>query len=106
MRRKNNELSATGSNYYELLIQNEEDDGASNSSRPTFVGLENRLSDSISQDIVARRLRHQRAIRYEQDRQARVGIYDPDLLANVAEMESDWARKRATIIGLIHAECV
>jgi hypothetical protein len=71
----------------------------------TNFGLERYLSATASSNILDRRRTMWRAIRFEQDRQYRIGIRDADLLANISEVESDWSRRSARMIGLQHAYC-
>ena len=68
-----------------------------------FLGLENCLSRRIYFQVSLRRKAHRHAIFFEQHRQLVRGIRDADLIANVSEVESDWARGRASLIGLLHA---
>jgi len=69
----------------------------------TNFGLERYLSATASSNILDRRRSMWRAIRFEQYRQYRIGIRDADLLANISEVESDWSRRSARMIGLQHA---
>jgi hypothetical protein len=71
----------------------------------TYFGLERYLSPKLCSDILDRRRSMWNAIFFEQDRQYRIGISDPDLLANISEVESDSSRRRANMIGLQHAYC-
>lgn len=66
-----------------------------------WIGLERHLS---SRNVLVQRQRLNKAIRFEQERQLRTGVCDPDILANISEMESDKSRKRARISGLLHAD--
>ncbi|KAL3781733.1 hypothetical protein ACHAW5_001715 [Stephanodiscus triporus] len=68
----------------------------------TYIGLERYLSPSVCVDVQRRRRSLWDAMRFEQDRQDRAGICDPDLLANIAEVETDWSTRRARVIGLQH----
>ncbi|KAL7543183.1 hypothetical protein ACHAXR_012469 [Thalassiosira sp. AJA248-18] len=65
-----------------------------------FMGLESSLSQQMCKDVGHIR----RAILSEHSRQSRSGIHDPDAMAAVSQALSESARKRARIIGLIHAE--
>ena len=67
-----------------------------------FLGLESCLSQSIYHEILERRNARSRAVLCEHNRQLRIGINDPCMLAKISEVESAWARKRARIIGLLH----
>ena len=71
----------------------------------TYFGLERYLSPTARSDILDRRRSMWSAIRFEQDRQYRIGIRDLELLANISEVESDGARRRARMIGLLHSDC-
>lgn len=71
-------------------------------STEAFMGLENYLSDSGTRQILERRRSVRRAVLREQRRQATLEIYDPDAMADVSEAESDVARRRARIVGLMH----
>ena len=71
----------------------------------TYFGLERYLSPKLCSDILDRRRSMWNAIRFEQDRQYRIGISDPVLLANISEVESHSSRRRADMIGLQHAHC-
>jgi len=71
----------------------------------TYFGLERYLSPTACSEILDRRRSMWRAILFEQDRQHKIGIRDADLLANISEVESDWSRRRARMIGLQHACC-
>mmetsp|Transcript_22548 Transcript_22548/g.38638 ORF Transcript_22548/g.38638 Transcript_22548/m.38638 type:complete len:167 (+) Transcript_22548:48-548(+) len=70
----------------------------------TFMGLENYLSKDIMHQIKRRRKRILKAVLLEQRRQAAAGINDSDAMANVARRKSALGRKRARMIGLLHAE--
>ena len=70
----------------------------------SFLGLESCLTSSTAGQIRRRMKALKRKVMREQRRQRRKGICNPELLASIAENESDWARRRAGIIGLIHAE--
>lgn len=87
-------MLVTMEEYAELLHQGD---------TAIFLGLERHLLDSTAQNIVSSRQRLMRAILLEQDRQDSYGICDPDILANISKVESGFSRKRARIIGLIHA---
>ena len=68
-----------------------------------FMGLEYNLSDTARQETMHRRETIRRAVLSEQRRQRHVGIYDPDEMASISEAESTLSRRRAGIIGLLHA---
>ena len=70
----------------------------------SFLGLERCLAPSTYRVMKTRQRALKQAIMYEQYRQREYGICDPDVLANISEVESDWSRKRSLIIGLIHAD--
>ena len=67
-----------------------------------FLGLENYLSELGYREITHRRQAVRRTVLLEQQRQSNLNIYDPDTMATVAEAKSDFSRRRAQIIGLIH----
>ena len=67
-----------------------------------FMGLECYLSATTAREIRYQRQAIQRAVFFEQERQLREDIYDPEAMARVSEAVSAWARKRARIIALIH----
>jgi hypothetical protein len=69
-----------------------------------FLGLESRLSRSIYREILQRRKARCMAVLCEQNRQRSIGINDPCMLANISEVESAWARKRARVIAMLHVE--
>ena len=71
----------------------------------TYFSLEQYLSPKLCSDILDRWRSMWNAIRFEQDRQYRIGISDPVLLANISEVESHLSRRRADMIGLQHAHC-
>ena len=56
--------------------------------------------------IVAKRVTLRREIKYEQARQDSLGISDWDTLANVSEVNSEWSRRRARALALLHADAV
>ncbi len=72
-----------------------------------FMGMENYLSKTSSNEIRYQRRAMRAAILLEQERQRGEGVYDPDAMASVSEAASDWSRKRSQLIALIHcgAEC-
>jgi hypothetical protein len=68
-----------------------------------FLGRESWLSSPlICHKILERRKAHRRAVLCEHNIQRSSGINDPSMLAEISERESDWARRRARIIGLLH----
>ena len=60
------------------------------------------MSKEVNAQINFRRKTLQKAIMFEQNRQRMTGIHDPDLIANISEVESGWARRRASLIGRLH----
>ena len=74
----------------------------SNDDTTHFLGLESCLSKKVHFEIALRKKALRKAIMFEQHRQRINGIYDPDLLANVSEVESDWARRRASLVAMLH----
>ena len=68
------------------------------------LGLESCLSESLFEEIISRREALMMEIRFEQERQLSIGICDPDILANISEVGSEWSRRRALMIGLLHAD--
>ncbi len=69
-----------------------------------FMGLENHLSESTTGGIRRRRDVIGRAVKTEQRRQADAGVCDPEAMSAVAEYFSDYSRRRARIIGLLHEQ--
>ena len=69
-----------------------------------FMGLEKFMSKKTPKEIVYKREALYRTVHSEQQRQFESGIDDPDVMAKISLGWSDWSRKRANIIGLIHAE--
>lgn len=69
----------------------------------TFLGLERYLSIQGVRDIRFRRRAIWRAVRLEQQRQTALGVCDPEAMAILATKESEISKKRARIIGLLHA---
>eukprot|EP00579_Thalassiosira_antarctica_P021681 CAMPEP_0201972422 /NCGR_PEP_ID=MMETSP0904-20121228/41665_1 /ASSEMBLY_ACC=CAM_ASM_000553 /TAXON_ID=420261 /ORGANISM="Thalassiosira antarctica, Strain CCMP982" /LENGTH=87 /DNA_ID=CAMNT_0048522251 /DNA_START=357 /DNA_END=620 /DNA_ORIENTATION=- len=69
-----------------------------------FMGLEKYMSKKTKKEIVYKREALYRTVHSEQQRQFEADIYDPDAMAKISQGWSDWSRKRAEIIGLIHAE--
>lgn len=69
----------------------------------SYLGLERYLLETTVDNMEVRQRRLRRAILFEQDRQWAAGVLDPDILANISEAESEWSRRRAGVIGLLHA---
>ena len=69
-----------------------------------FMGLEKFMSKKTPKEIVYKRDALYRTVHSEQQRQFEAGIYDPDIMSKISLGWSDWSRKRAQLIGLIHAE--
>ena len=69
-----------------------------------FMGFEQHMSKKTKKEIVYKRGALFRAVHSEQQRQFEAGIYDPDVTAKISLRCSAWSRKRAQLIGLIHAE--
>ena len=68
-----------------------------------FLGLESWLSSPfICHKILERRKAHRHAVLCEHNIQRSIGINDPCMLAKISEEESDWARRRARILGLLN----
>eukprot|EP00571_Detonula_confervacea_P001263 CAMPEP_0172318406 /NCGR_PEP_ID=MMETSP1058-20130122/34792_1 /TAXON_ID=83371 /ORGANISM="Detonula confervacea, Strain CCMP 353" /LENGTH=251 /DNA_ID=CAMNT_0013033237 /DNA_START=221 /DNA_END=976 /DNA_ORIENTATION=- len=70
----------------------------------TPMGLENHVAVSIT-ELTRRRQNHWKAVLEEQWRQhgGGGGLRDPDEIAKVSLEGSEWARKRARVIGALHA---
>lgn len=68
----------------------------------SFLGLENGLAASTIYQIVLSRKMIRDAILVEQARQCQLGICDPDFLADVSRVRSEWSRQRAEIIAQLH----
>ena len=76
------------------------------SSTEAFMGLEAYLSRSTCREICFRKSLQLSSVLAEQNRQREgEGAIDPDKLAEVSRMRSEWARSRAWIIGKMHSEC-
>ena len=69
-----------------------------------FLGLEKYLTESGRQDITHRRRTIRRSVLVQQQRQSRLDICDPYAMATIAEANSNFSRRRARIIGLIHTD--
>eukprot|EP00581_Thalassiosira_minuscula_P004385 CAMPEP_0183736506 /NCGR_PEP_ID=MMETSP0737-20130205/49455_1 /TAXON_ID=385413 /ORGANISM="Thalassiosira miniscula, Strain CCMP1093" /LENGTH=81 /DNA_ID=CAMNT_0025970519 /DNA_START=347 /DNA_END=592 /DNA_ORIENTATION=+ len=69
-----------------------------------FMGLENLLSREIYEEVLDNRRIVKIAVCHEQKRQMEAKTYDPNVLSLVSQSFSEWSRKRARIIGLIHAD--
>ncbi len=69
-----------------------------------FMGLENHLSENATGGVRRRRDAIGRAVKTEQRRQADAGVGDPEALSAVAEYFSEFSRRRARVIGLLHAQ--
>jgi len=68
-----------------------------------FMGLEAHLDEKSLLEVYTRRRQLRSAIMREQRRQLdKTGVIDIAKLARVAERESEWARVRARVIGMIH----
>ena len=70
-----------------------------------FMGLEAHLFESPNvgyKRSTERKKAQWGAVLLEQFRQTKLGIEDPDALANVSEARSGVSRERAHIIGLLH----
>mmetsp|Transcript_27024 Transcript_27024/g.56305 ORF Transcript_27024/g.56305 Transcript_27024/m.56305 type:complete len:158 (+) Transcript_27024:131-604(+) len=68
-----------------------------------FMGLENYFFQNTRQNIRNRRGSVWEVVLSEQQRQLDVGVHDPESMAAIAEAASEKSRKRARIIGLLHA---
>ena len=67
------------------------------------MGLEAHMDEKSLREVYKRRRQLRRAIMREQRRQLdKTGVIDIAVLARVAERESEWARVRARVIGMIH----
>eukprot|EP00579_Thalassiosira_antarctica_P022904 CAMPEP_0201990248 /NCGR_PEP_ID=MMETSP0904-20121228/93276_1 /ASSEMBLY_ACC=CAM_ASM_000553 /TAXON_ID=420261 /ORGANISM="Thalassiosira antarctica, Strain CCMP982" /LENGTH=240 /DNA_ID=CAMNT_0048544505 /DNA_START=58 /DNA_END=780 /DNA_ORIENTATION=- len=69
-----------------------------------FMGLENYLSKDTTENIRYGRDAIRKAVLLEQHRQLDLCIHDPDAISLISERVSELSRKRAHIIGLLHAE--
>jgi hypothetical protein len=69
-----------------------------------FLGLEKYLSQDAFRGTKHRKEAILGAVLSEQLRQSRVGINDPDALAQVSQSISDLSTRRARIIGMIHVK--
>jgi len=76
------------------------------SSTEAFMGLEAYLSRSTCKEICLRKALQTSSVLAEQKRQhEEEGALDPDKLAEVSRMRSEWARSNAWIKGRMHSEC-
>ena len=69
-----------------------------------FLGLENYLSSTTPREIFRRRRAVATAVLAEHQRQSDEGMCDPAAIARVSEAESEVSRRRARLIGLLHAD--
>jgi len=69
-----------------------------------FLGLERYLSENTAKQTRYRRRAIRKAVLLEQRHQMGMGIHDPETIAEIAVQMSGLSRKRACIIGLLHAE--
>ena len=69
-----------------------------------FLGFHNYLTKSGCKKIQERRRRICEKVKIEQERQARLGTYDPDAMANVSQAASSASYRRARIVGLLHCD--
>ena len=69
-----------------------------------FMGLENYLSKDTTEKIRYRRDAIRKAVLLEQQRQLDLCIHDPEAISILSSQVSELSRKRAHIIGLLHAE--
>jgi len=69
-----------------------------------FMGFDNYLTESGCRKIQERRRMICEEVKIEQERQARLGIYDPDAMANVSQAVSSVSYRRARIVGLLHCD--
>ena len=68
-----------------------------------FMGLEAHMDEKSLREVYTRRHQLRRAIMGEQRRQLdETGAVDIAELSRVAARESEWARVRARVIGMIH----
>lgn len=67
-----------------------------------FLGLEGYLSRDSTSEIRHRRRVHREAVLFEQRRQRGAGVRDPDEMSDVAIEVSEFSRRRARIVGLLH----
>jgi len=66
-----------------------------------WLGLEQNLF--YPGETLSRRNEVKVAVRLEQHRQTRLGIYDPDSMAKISEAQTVICSKRAQLTGLIHS---
>ena len=68
-----------------------------------FLGLENYMSERTSREIRRRRNGVRDAVLFEQARQQDAGVNDPEVISLTSKRVTLPGRKRAYVIGLIHA---
>mmetsp|Transcript_73 Transcript_73/g.149 ORF Transcript_73/g.149 Transcript_73/m.149 type:complete len:196 (-) Transcript_73:54-641(-) len=96
IRRKLMGIKARGLTLAEYAKQNRDQ-------TEVFMGLEAHLDEKSLLEVYTRRRQLRSAIMREQRRQLdKTGVIDIAKLARVAERESEWARVRARVIGMIH----
>ena len=75
-------------------------------STDAFMGLEPYLSRSTCKEICLRKALQMSSVLAEQKRhREEKGAVDPDKLAEVSRMRSEWARTNAWVKGRMHSEC-
>ena len=92
-------IRATGMTLYEFARQNV-------SSSEVFMGLETQIDKAAAFQVYSRRMRLFHLVLEEQRRQRLNGrsVINQAELAKVAAMGSEWARKRARILGVLHVD--
>ena len=68
-----------------------------------YMGLENYLGNKRPQSVRLTRGKMYDQVFKEQIRQDQEGIYDPDTMARVSSAVSKPSRRRAQVIGMLHA---
>mmetsp|Transcript_22313 Transcript_22313/g.38297 ORF Transcript_22313/g.38297 Transcript_22313/m.38297 type:complete len:177 (-) Transcript_22313:30-560(-) len=69
-----------------------------------FMGLEKHFSSTTSKEILSRRENLYTQIYSEESRQQKAGIYDPVKLAHISEECTEFCRRRARIVALLHSD--
>lgn len=70
----------------------------------TFLGLEKMLSDHVIKRLSVVKTEHRKGVLAEERRQVSLGIYDAYAISSVSMASSEWSRKRASVLGLLHAD--
>jgi len=66
-------------------------------------GIENLVSPELTKKMLQDRFQCMRAVSGHQRRQAISGVYDPHELARASRCHSEWAAKRAFVVGMLQS---